>query len=89
MRPPDAMLSYEEALAVDNNDLFGLTRSELYAEIARAARIAARNPRAMVFRGVLHISARTWADERIGLCLALLRDDRPPRRQEPKVKPWT
>lgn len=97
MRPrvPNAARSYEEALAVYNDDLSGLCASELFAAMHTAAQIAACNPGAFVFRGDpgCHVSARSWADERISTCLALLRGNPTggaiPAIAKPRGKPRT
>jgi hypothetical protein len=73
LRPPNAALSLDECLRVYNEDLAELTSSELFSEIFQAARIANRDPRAIVWRGVTPITAQQWADERIKICRALLR----------------
>jgi hypothetical protein len=72
LRPPNAAVSFDEFLQVYNDDLAELTPGELWGEVVRAARIAARDPRAFVWRGPTWISAREWADERIKICRALL-----------------
>jgi hypothetical protein len=72
-RPPNAAVSLDECLQVYNEDLDELTPSELVSEIYRAARIVARDPRAIVWRGVTPITAQRYADERIELCEARLR----------------
>jgi hypothetical protein len=63
---PDAMRSLEESLQVTNDDLAGLSPSELAYEMLRAARLAARDPeRLLLPPGGEHITVRRWADERI------------------------
>jgi hypothetical protein len=92
MRPPSAANSLEEALRVDNDDLVNLSPSGLHAEMSRAARNAAHNPLAMVWRGTTFISNRQYADERIAACLELLRGPKrppPPARCHNRTKPWT
>jgi hypothetical protein len=90
MRPPNAAASLEECLQVYNDDLAGLTPSELTGEILRAARIAARDPQRFVWRGMTHITARQWADERIMACRERLAPPRrsasPPRKD--KTRAW-
>lgn len=86
-RLPDATRSLEEAARVYNTDLPELTASELTSEIYRAARIAARDPQAFVWRGRDPITAREWADERIEACLARLAVPAP-SRPKGKVTAW-
>ncbi|MCL5736929.1 MAG: hypothetical protein M1274_15390 [Actinobacteria bacterium] len=91
-RPPNETVNYEEALQVYNEDLAALTPSELENEKFRAARIAALNPRALVHRGMFHITVRQWADERIRVCHKLLAGltGTKPQVQQPRKqpKPW-
>ena len=79
LRLPNAANSEEEWRQVWNMDLAELSPSELVGEIYRAARIIARDPRAIVWRGTIPITARAWADERLELARTLLRRRRPPR----------
>jgi hypothetical protein len=85
LRLPNAANSEEECLQVYNLDLPELTPSELVGEMYRAARIVARYPRGIVWRGTIPIPARQYADERINLCWALLRPPAPPKGT---VKAW-
>lgn len=72
LRPPNAANSEEEYLEVYNLDLPELSPSELEEQVLRAHRIAARDPQAFVWRGMTHISARQWADERVRMARKLL-----------------
>ncbi|MBN1629921.1 MAG: hypothetical protein JW990_09165 [Thermoleophilia bacterium] len=72
LRPPHEMNSREEFLQANNLDLPDLSPSELEEQIFRAQRIAAHDPDAFVWRYMTHISARQWADERIGMARKLL-----------------
>ena len=76
VKTPDATESFEQAIQVYNEDLVDLTPSELANEIFLAGRIAARDPRAFVWRGEIHVTARQWADERVNAARALLRRPR-------------
>lgn len=85
LRPPNAAVSLEECLRVYNEDLAELTPSELFNEIFQAARIAARDPRAIVWRGTFPMTAQQWADSRIELCQARLQR---PRSRKGPVRAW-
>ena len=80
LRIPNAANSEDEWLQIYNLDLPELTPSQLYGEIWRAARIVARNPRGIVWRGTIPMPVREWADSRITLCRALLRRGETPKR---------
>jgi hypothetical protein len=85
LTPPNAAVSLNECLRVYNEDLAELTPSELFSEIFQAARIANRDPRAIVWRGVTPMTAQQWADERIELCQARLQR---PRSRKSTVRAW-
>ena len=87
LRPPNAATGEDQWYQVYNLDLEDLSPSALESEIWRAARIAARDPRKFVWRGMEHISARQWADQRIALCRELLRQSIPqsPERGDPEL----
>jgi len=91
LRPPNAAVSEDEARQVYNEDLVDLSPSELEHAIWLVTRTAARDPRAFLWRGLEHITARQYADERIAACRELLRPSTPPRppRRGPRAKPWT
>lgn len=74
---PDATVSEEQAIQAWNEDIPDLTPSERLAEAHRAARLAERDPRRIVWRGREPVSARQWADERVELLLG----DLPPGRK--------
>lgn len=93
LRVPDPTASEEERQQALNEDLPDLWPQELFHEAWRAARIAARNPRAFVWIGPdKWLSARAWANERVRLIVQRLvatrdhgREQAPPRR---KVTSW-
>lgn len=89
MRPPDAMVSFEERQQVYNEDLDCMAPSELEREIYRAALIAHRNPRAAVIRGTYHMPVQAWASERILKARARL-TPKPTGKAyvRPKSSPW-
>jgi len=72
LRPPSAMANSDEAAQVWNEDVEHLSRAELVDAMRTASRIAARDPRAIVWRGMARMTVRDWAEERISLCLARL-----------------
>ena len=86
LRPPNAAVSEDERRQVYNEDLAGLSVSELYAEIYRTARIVTLHPRCFVWRGETSITVREWGDERIDVCRALLRG--PVQRRRVPVRAW-
>jgi hypothetical protein len=71
-RPPEETLNLDEWRRARNLDLADLTPSELVNEIYAAGRIASVDPRKFVWRGIIHISVRQWADERIDMCREFL-----------------
>lgn len=87
LRPPNATVSEEERQQVYNEDLPGLSVSELYAEMFRTGRIVARYPRRFIWRGLTPITVRRWGDERIEACRALL-GGRPAQRRQGPVRAW-
>jgi hypothetical protein len=87
LRPPNAANSLEESLQVYNEDVHNMTPSELANAAFVAARIADRDPQRFVWRGVRHVTARQWADERIALCLERLAAPTPQRHKR-KVRAW-
>ena len=86
LRVPHMAASYEDSLQVNNEDLQSMSPSELEHEVWHVARIAARDPQAFVWRGLSHISARQWADERIQACRAILQADGEVSRRPPGKK---
>jgi len=93
LRPPNAAVSEEQALQVYNDDLAGLSPSELASEMLRASRIAARHPRALIWRGMTPITVPAWADERITKGTRIMaRLGRPPDPDKGPIrgrpKPW-
>lgn len=95
LKLPDQTVSEEERQRALNADLAGLSPAELFHEIWRASRVAARDPKAFVWVGPHEwLSAKEWANQRVSLAFKLLtgetRTPEPPVNRKPRrmVTPW-